>query len=107
DLRLIQTKPHFHADLYVYWFSIFQGRLEAPLFYCFHCLRIKTKSKPTNDSNISRMSLCIHDQPKDAGTLRPCSACFLGVFGIRCRDRLRRRNTAAYFKHATADTPAP
>jgi hypothetical protein len=73
---LVKAETHFHADLHVYRFPILQRRFEAPLLHRFNCLGIKPESKPTNYSNISRMPVRIHDQPKDASSLRLCSACF-------------------------------
>src|ERR1700730_18090579 len=98
----VQFETDFYADEDRYRMAIFHGRLELPLFDGGDGFFIKSQSDAAGDSNITRMSIGVDDQPQNARALIFCLAGGLGVFGIGCGDRARGRDTSANAEYASA-----
>jgi hypothetical protein len=104
----IQPKCDFHADLYVYRPTIFEGRLETPLLHRFNRLAFQSVPQPVDDANIAWMALGVNNQPEDTRALGFCFAGCFRILRVGCRDRPRRRYPAANFEYSpTNATAAP
>ncbi len=103
---LIEVESYLHANLDVHRFAIFHRRLEAPLVDCLNGFLVETEPKPSNHTNIPRMTFGIHDEPQDAGSLYLRLCGLFGINRIRGRNRLWRRDAASHVKNSPTNTAA-
>ena len=83
--------------------TVFLRWLEAPLLDRFNRFGVETKSQTAYHANVPRISVFIHNQPEDAGSLSFCVARLFRVLRIRSRNRLRNGYPSADLIHTSAD----
>ncbi len=79
--------------------SIFQSRLEAPLFHRFNCLLIETHSKSSYHTQVAGITRSVNFKVDDDSSLNLCVSRFLGVFRIDLgEDAWRRKSWRTHTK---------
>ncbi len=88
-LGSVKPKFHFDTNLHIDWSTVFQGRIEAPLLHGLHGLGVQAEAQSVDDSNVTRMSGCVDNQPESARALSFRLAGFFRVLRVGSRKWLR------------------
>ncbi len=77
-------------DLHGNRLACFHCWRELPLLYCFNCFFIQTMPDRADNFYIVGFAIFAHDHLKLATPLISCPTSFVRVFGVRCRNWMRR-----------------